>query len=98
MVKRLVKRGFIVNHQDEVFEQELFPFPKETDLTDYHDVVYYIDMGDGQPLSEFYNYRSHPTLDVYRTEPYEVSKPKESEEALAKASKFKEKFKNAFKK
>jgi hypothetical protein len=97
MIKKLVKRGFIMRfRKEDEFEQELYLYPKNTDLTDYDAVVHYIDMEDGQPLREFYNYKSHPTLDVYSTEPYEEPRPKESEEALAKASKFKDKFKNAF--
>lgn len=95
MIKKKVKGGLITG-RDDVWEETLYLFPKNTELTDYDSTVYYVDFGDGRPLSEFYNYKSPVLLDLYSLEPYE-KKEKDSEEALAKASKFKDKFKNAFK-
>lgn len=95
-VIKSVYRGFIMRFmKEEIFDQELYLWPKGVEAVDGDAIPFYIDYGDGKPLREFYNHQTHPTLDVYCVEPYEVESPKVED---TKANKFKEKFNKAFNK
>jgi hypothetical protein len=94
MIKKIVQRGFITRFEkEETWEVELYILPKDSEIQDYDAKLHYIDYGDGKPLREFYNFKTHPIYDVYCDEPYletVVSEPR-----IEKASKFKERFKKA---
>lgn len=59
-------------HKDEVFEETLYLWPKGVEQPDADAIPYYIDYGDGKPLFENYNYKTHSEYDCYGIEPYKA--------------------------